>query len=100
MLASDLQRSAPTTTFSPSCGCSQQDSIGSVQLSKLVVLGWRNYIMTSDSAIVLDLLQGFRRSMVLFTACELGIFDFLSARPHGATSEETARALNTSLDGM
>ena len=45
-----------------------------------------------DPAIVLDLIEGFRRSKVMFTAVALGIFDALEARPR--TSADLAADLN------
>lgn len=51
-----------------------------------------------DPAIVLDLLEAFRRSKVMFAAVELGIFDRLDG--HSQTLDELAQALSASADGL
>jgi acetylserotonin N-methyltransferase len=52
----------------------------------------------ADPSIVLDLLEAFRRSKVMFAAAALGVFDRLSAGP--ASASELAKDLNVSRDGL
>jgi acetylserotonin O-methyltransferase len=51
-----------------------------------------------DPSIVLDLLQGFRRSKVMFAAVSLGIFDALAVRPQ--TLQELAAGLEANADAL
>jgi acetylserotonin N-methyltransferase len=51
-----------------------------------------------DPSIVLDLLEAFRRSKVMFAAAALGVFDRLGAGP--ASASILAKDLNVSLDGL
>ncbi len=44
-----------------------------------------------DAAVVLDLIEAFRRSKTMFTSVSLGVFDLLQESP--ATAEELAQAL-------
>jgi acetylserotonin N-methyltransferase len=52
----------------------------------------------ADPAIVLDLLEAFRRSKAMFAAASIGIFDRLEAGPKSASS--LAKELNASPDGL
>ncbi|XP_032811212.2 acetylserotonin O-methyltransferase [Petromyzon marinus] len=55
---------------------------------------------------ILEYIEGFRKSKAMFTACELGVFDFLESPEGrtGATVEAVAGALDgagpTSVDGL
>jgi acetylserotonin N-methyltransferase len=51
-----------------------------------------------DPAVVLDLLEAFRRSKVMFAAVSLGIFDALEERPR--SSAELAEALSLHPDSL
>lgn len=51
-----------------------------------------------DAALVLDCIQGFRRSKTLFAAVELGVFDVLYERPHSLA--ELSQRISASEDGM
>ncbi len=51
-----------------------------------------------DPAVVLDLLEAFRRSRVMFAALELGVFDRLAAGP--AASADLARDLKADPDAL
>ncbi len=51
-----------------------------------------------DPAPVLDLVSAFRKSKVLFTACELGVFDALKAGPQSAGA--LAAQLKCSADAL
>lgn len=51
-----------------------------------------------DPAVVLDLLESFRRSKVMFAAVSLGIFDALDERPR--SSADLAAALNLHPDAL
>jgi acetylserotonin N-methyltransferase len=55
-------------------------------------------VANPDPALVLDLLEAFRRSKVMFAAVELGVFDAL--QPAGQTLDDLARALSSSPDGL
>jgi acetylserotonin O-methyltransferase len=51
-----------------------------------------------DPAIVLDLIEAYRRSQTMFTAVDLGVFDALSAGPQSAG--ELARSLSADADAL
>jgi acetylserotonin O-methyltransferase len=51
-----------------------------------------------DPNVVLELLESFRRSKVMFTALRLGVFDHLSKGPAGIN--ELARALGCATDAL
>lgn len=51
-----------------------------------------------DPGVVLDLIEGFRRSKVMFAAVSLGVFDALERGPKRL--EELAAELTTSRDGL
>lgn len=51
-----------------------------------------------DPSVVLDLVSAFRKSKVLFTCCELGVFDALKQGPTSAS--ELAGQLNCNPDAM
>ena len=51
-----------------------------------------------DPSVVLDLVSAFRKSKVLFTCCELGVFDALKQGPTSAS--ELAGHLNCNPDAM
>ena len=51
-----------------------------------------------DPAVVLDLIEAFRRSKTMFAAVALGVFDALAAGPR--TLEELAGELSASADGL
>jgi acetylserotonin N-methyltransferase len=53
---------------------------------------------SSDAALVLDCIQGFRRSKTLFAAVELGVFDALAEGPQSLV--QLARRLSCSEDGL
>ena len=55
-------------------------------------------ITQPDPAIVLDLLEAFRRSKTLFTAVSLGVFDALATRPKSLAT--LARELKADADGL
>ncbi|KAG9467019.1 hypothetical protein GDO78_015769 [Eleutherodactylus coqui] len=50
--------------------------------------------------ILLDYQQGFFVSKIMFTACELGVFDLLHELEEPASAATIAAHLNTSVDGM
>ncbi|MCI0641623.1 MAG: acetylserotonin O-methyltransferase [Gemmataceae bacterium] len=54
--------------------------------------------MQSDPTLVLDLLEAFRRSKVLFTAVALGVFDALADGPQ--TAADLAEELNANPDAL
>ena len=51
-----------------------------------------------DPSVVLELLSAFRKSKVLFAACELGVFDALKQGPTNAV--ELAGTLNCHPDTL
>jgi acetylserotonin N-methyltransferase len=51
-----------------------------------------------DPAVVLDLLEAFRRSKTMFAAVSLGVFDALESEPR--TLDDLAAALRASADGL
>lgn len=51
-----------------------------------------------DPAVVLDLLEAFRRSKTMFAAVSLGVFDALESEPR--TLDDLAAALRASTDGL
>ncbi len=54
--------------------------------------------MTPSPDVVLDLIQAFRRSQVMFTAVKMGIFDRLHQRPSNAA--DLAAAIGADLDAF
>ncbi|XP_066455968.1 acetylserotonin O-methyltransferase [Eleutherodactylus coqui] len=50
--------------------------------------------------ILLDYKHGFLVSKIMFTACELGVFDLLHELEESASAATIATRLNTSVDGM
>jgi acetylserotonin O-methyltransferase len=55
-------------------------------------------ITRPDSGVVIDLIEGFRRSKTMFTAVSLGVFDALEGGPKPLT--KLAAELKTSHDGL
>ncbi|RVE66332.1 hypothetical protein OJAV_G00106460 [Oryzias javanicus] len=49
---------------------------------------------------LLEYLNGFRVSKVIFSACELGVFDLLLNSAEPLSAQTVARELRTSVDGM
>ncbi|XP_026195470.1 acetylserotonin O-methyltransferase 2 [Anabas testudineus] len=49
---------------------------------------------------LLEYFNGFRVSKVIFSACELGVFDLLLKSQEPLTAQHVARELSTSVDGM
>lgn len=54
--------------------------------------------MAADASLVFDLATAFWRSSVMFTACELGVFDLLDDEPCGL--KEVAKRVQASERGM
>src|SRR5579875_166170 len=52
----------------------------------------------SDAAVVLDLIEAFRRSKAMFAAVQLGVFDELEKRPQ--TADELNAVMNTNRDAL
>nr|XP_040056274.1 acetylserotonin O-methyltransferase 2 [Gasterosteus aculeatus aculeatus] len=48
---------------------------------------------------LLEYFNGFRVSKVIFSACELGVFDLLLRSPEPMSAQHVARELSTSVDG-
>ncbi|XP_051942953.1 acetylserotonin O-methyltransferase 2 isoform X2 [Hippocampus zosterae] len=48
---------------------------------------------------LLEYLNGFKVSMAIFSACELGVFDLLSTSPCALSAQQVAQALRASVDG-
>uniref|UniRef100_A0A3Q3D1P0 Acetylserotonin O-methyltransferase n=1 Tax=Hippocampus comes TaxID=109280 RepID=A0A3Q3D1P0_HIPCM len=48
---------------------------------------------------LLEYLNGFRVSKVIFSACELGVFDLLATSPCALSAQQVAQALRASVDG-
>jgi acetylserotonin O-methyltransferase len=57
-----------------------------------------NALPNADPAVVLDLLEAFRRSKVMFAATALGVFDRLKAGP--ASAPALAKDLQVNCDGL
>ncbi len=55
-------------------------------------------LSVADPTIVLDLLQAFRRSQVMFAAVKLGVFDALDGRPQSAS--ELAQTLGCDAEAL
>ncbi|KAM9341093.1 acetylserotonin O-methyltransferase 2 [Symphorus nematophorus] len=49
---------------------------------------------------LLEYFNGFRVSKVIFSACELGVFDLLMKSQEPLSAQHVARELSTSVDGM
>ncbi|XP_062252489.1 acetylserotonin O-methyltransferase 2 [Platichthys flesus] len=49
---------------------------------------------------LLEYFNGFRVSKVIFSACELGVFDLLLTSPEPLSAPHVARELSTSVDGI
>ncbi|KAM9355803.1 acetylserotonin O-methyltransferase 2 [Pholidichthys leucotaenia] len=49
---------------------------------------------------LLEYFNGFRVSKVVFSACELGVFDLLLSSPEPLSAQHMAKDLGTSIDGM
>ncbi|XP_028251385.1 acetylserotonin O-methyltransferase 2 [Parambassis ranga] len=49
---------------------------------------------------LLEYFNGFRVSKVIFSACELGVFDLLLKSPEPLSAQHVAQELGTSVDGM
>ncbi|XP_076858087.1 acetylserotonin O-methyltransferase-like isoform X3 [Brachyhypopomus gauderio] len=49
---------------------------------------------------IMQYMEGFMVSKTLFTACELGVFDYLNASECPLSAMEVAQGLGTSMDGM
>ncbi|XP_061652016.1 acetylserotonin O-methyltransferase 2 isoform X3 [Phyllopteryx taeniolatus] len=48
---------------------------------------------------LLEYFNGFRVSKVIFSACELGVFDLLTTSPCALSAQQVAQALHASVDG-
>lgn len=55
-------------------------------------------LTVADSDIVVDLLQGYRRSKAMFAGVQLGVFDSLEAKPQ--SSDAIAKQLECDTDAM
>ncbi|KAM6912498.1 acetylserotonin O-methyltransferase 2 [Xenentodon cancila] len=49
---------------------------------------------------LLEYFNGFKVSKVIFSACELGVFDLLLRSPEPLSAQEVSQELGTSVDGM
>jgi acetylserotonin N-methyltransferase len=66
--------------------------------SRLQEISMTDYTPAPDPSLVIDLLEAFRRSKVMFAAVSLGIFDALDNE--ALTRDELARRLSANRDGL